>query len=66
MLDIRKVRGENKVAPFRITATQMAFFEKIAKKRGVTTQDAINNLIANVAKKKRWKWYFERKVNKSS
>jgi hypothetical protein len=55
---VRKVRGKEAIHPVRMTAVQAM----LAKKMGVTLEQYVKTYIEMVAKKRRWKWWFERKT----
>ena len=52
---IRKVRGQNKIHPVKISSVQVM----LAKKMGVSIQDYVKAYLEMVAKQRRWKWFFE-------
>ena len=53
---VRKVRGQNKVSKITLTATEVA----LAKKMGITVEKYAKNCLVLIAKKRRWKWFFDR------
>lgn len=61
MIEIKKVRGEQKVAPIKVTYPQMLALTHLAKKRGKMVEELLEALILATAKKRKWKWYLERK-----
>lgn len=52
---IRKIRGQNKIYPVRITAIQAM----LAKKVGITIEQYVKAYVEMIAKQRRWKWFFE-------
>jgi hypothetical protein len=52
---IRKVRGQNKVHPIRLSAIEA----KLAEKMGLTLEQYVKAYILMIAKQRRWKWYLE-------
>ena len=55
---VRKVRGQNKVSKITLTATEVA----LAKKMGITVEKYANNCLVLIAKKRRWKWFFNKET----
>lgn len=56
---VRKVRNQNKVGKIIISASEAA----IARKLGIKLEDYIRKLLTLIAKKRRWKWYFNKEKN---
>jgi hypothetical protein len=54
-MNVKKVRGKNK-----IIATISDVEIKIATKLGLTIQMYVKEYIDAVAKKRKWKWYFDK------
>ena len=52
---VRKVRGQNKVGKMTLSATEVA----LAKKIGISVEKYAKNCLVLIAKKRRWKWFFE-------
>ena len=52
---VRKVRGQNKVGKITLTATEVA----VAKKMGVSVEKYVKNRLVQIAKERRWKWFFK-------
>ena len=53
---VRKVRNENRVGKMTLTATEVAF----AKKMGISVEKYAKNCLVLIAKKRRWKWFFNK------
>ena len=58
MIEIRKVRGKDEIKPIRLNQIQCKIFADM----GYTPQQAINKLVAQVAKKRRWTWWFAKQT----
>ena len=54
---VRKVRGKEAIHPVKLTSVQVA----LAHKRGVSIEEYVKAYLDIIAKKRRWKWWFERK-----
>lgn len=54
---VQKVRGENKIHPVKLTSVEA----QLVRKMGIPLEKYVKEYIAMIAKKRRWKWYFERK-----
>ena len=54
---VRKVRGQNKIGKVILSATE---FEAV-KKQGIPIEFYVAQQLVFIAKKRRWKWYFNRK-----
>ena len=52
---VRKVRGQNKLQPILVTSVEV----RIAKKLGVPIAAYVKEYVMQIAKQRRWKWYFE-------
>ena len=53
---VRKVRNENRVGKMTLTATEVA----IAKRMGISVEKYAKNCLVLIAKKRRWKWFFNK------
>ena len=53
---VRKVRGEDRVGKITLSATEVA----VAKKMGIPIEVYAAKQLAFIAKKRRWKWYFNK------
>jgi len=58
-MDIKKVRGENRVHPIKLSDAQM----QICRVLYIEPEVYIKTLLEEIAKKRRWKWFFEQKEN---
>lgn len=56
---VRKVRGENRIHPVKVTEVQV----RLAKKMGLTIQDYISAYLKIIAKQRRWKWWGKNATN---
>lgn len=54
---VRKVRGQDKVGKITLTPSEVA----VAKKMGIPIEKWVTTQLIFVAKKRRWKWYFNKK-----
>ena len=52
---VRKVRGQNKVGKIIISKAEA----DIVRKMGVSLEKYIKTKLVLIAKKRKWKWYFE-------
>lgn len=59
VMEVRKVRGQNKIHPIRLSKAEMQICHKLALK----PESFIYEYVKMVAKKRRWKWFFEQKEN---
>jgi len=59
MLSVRKVRGENKVGKIILSRFQV----EMIKRMGISIDKYVKTQLVLIAKKRRWKWYFEGKSN---
>ena len=55
---VRKVRGENKIYPIKITQVEF----DIAKKLGIKLEEFVKKYLVTIAKQRKWKWFFEKKA----
>ena len=53
---VRKVRNENRVGKITLTPTEVA----LAKKMGISLEKYVKNRLVQIAKERRWKWFFDR------
>ena len=53
---VRKVRGENKISKIILLAAEIA----VARKMGVSAEEYTKVRLDQIAKKRRWKWYFNK------
>ena len=53
---VRKVRGENRVGKMTLSATEV----ELAKRMGISVEKYAKNCLVLIAKKRRWKWFFNR------
>jgi hypothetical protein len=54
---VRKVRGEDKVGKITLLAAEVA----VARKMGISVEKYAAARLVQIAKKRRWKWYFNKK-----
>ena len=52
---VRKVRNENRVGKITLTPTEVA----LAKKMGISLEKYVKNRLVQIAKERRWKWFFK-------
>jgi hypothetical protein len=53
---VRKVRGQNKVGKIILTRTQV----ETVRKMGVSIEKYVKTQLVMIAKRRRWKWYFNK------
>jgi hypothetical protein len=53
---VRKVRGQDKVGKIILTAAQVA----VVQKMGIPLEEYVKQTLLIIAKKRRWKWYFNK------
>ena len=56
---VRKVRGQDKVGKITLTANEVA----LAKKMGVPLEKYAQETLLFIAKKRKWKWFFNKEKN---
>lgn len=56
---VRKVRGQDKVGKIILTRMEVA----VARKVGLSLGDYVKQLLIVIAKKRRWKWYLDRRTH---
>jgi hypothetical protein len=54
---VRKVRGQERIHPVKITSVQIM----LAKKMGISIEQYVKTYVAMIAKQRRWKWFFKGK-----
>jgi hypothetical protein len=54
---VRKVRGENRIHPVKITSVQLY----LAKTLGLTVEQYVKSYLSLIAKQRRWKWWGAKK-----
>ena len=52
---VRKVRGQNKVGKITLSASEVALVKKI----GISLEKYVKNRLVQIAKERRWKWFFK-------
>ena len=52
---VRKVRNENRVGKITLSATEVA----LAKRMGISVEKYVKNRLVQIAKKRRWTWFFK-------
>jgi hypothetical protein len=53
---VRKVRGQNKVGKVTLTSAEVASI----RKQGIPIEFYVAQQLVFIAKKRRWKWYFNK------
>jgi len=59
---VRKVRGEDKVGKIILLASEVA----AVRKMGIPIENYITARLVQIAKERRWKWYFNKEKNVST
>ena len=54
---VRKVRGEDKVGKIILLAAEIA----VVRKLGIPVEKYVKARLVQIAKKRRWTWYFKQK-----
>jgi hypothetical protein len=53
---VRKVRGQNKIGKVTLLVTEVA----LARKLGVSLEEYVKAQLMFIAKKRKWKWFFDK------
>ena len=53
---VRKIRGQDRVGKITLSATEV----NLAKKLGIPLEKYAKAQLVFIAKKRRWKWFFDR------
>jgi hypothetical protein len=53
---VRKIRGQNKVGKIILTRTQI----EMVRKMGISIEKYVKTQLVMIAKRRRWKWYFNK------
>lgn len=56
---VRKVRGQNKVGRMYVSVTEV----ELARRMGIPLEFYVAQQLVFIAKKRGWKWYFEKEKN---
>lgn len=56
---VRKVRGQDKVGKIILTSAQVA----IVRKLGIPIEQYVKQMLLQIAKQRRWKWYLNKEKN---
>jgi hypothetical protein len=56
---VRKVRGQDRVGKITLTPSEVA----VAKRMGIPIEKWATTQLIFIAKKRRWKWYFNKEMN---
>lgn len=56
---VRKVRGQEKVGKITVSKSEM----DLIKKLGIPLHDYVRKRLMQIAKERRWKWYFNKEMN---
>ena len=52
---VRKVRNENRVGKITLTASEV----ELVKRMGISVEKYVKNRLVQIAKERRWKWFFK-------
>lgn len=58
---VKKVRGQDKIAKILVSRSEA----EVVRKMGLALEDYVKRQLQQIAKKRKWKWYFE-KVGKTN
>ena len=53
---VRKVRGQNKISKIIVSRSEI----EVVRRMGVPIEKWVKNMLVFIAKKRRWKWYFNK------
>jgi hypothetical protein len=56
---VRKIRGQNKTGKIILSKTEA----DVVRGRGVTLEAYVKQMLILIAKKRRWKWFFNKEKN---
>ena len=56
---VRKVRGQNKIGKIIVSRSEI----EVVRRMGVPIEKWVKNMLVFIAKKRRWKWYFNKEKN---
>ena len=59
---VRKVRGHDRVGKITLLASEVAMIRKI----GIPIEKYVAARLVQIAKERRWKWYFNKEENVST
>lgn len=59
---VRKVRGQNKISKIIISRTAA----DSVRRRGVSLEEYVKVRLAEIAKKRRWKWFFNKEEQQNA
>jgi phage I-like protein len=54
---VRKVRNEDRVGKITLSASEV----ELAKRMGISVEKYAKNRLVQIAKERRWKWFFKEK-----
>ena len=57
---VRKVRGQNMIGKVILLAAEVA----VVRKMGIPVEKYIKARLVQIAKQRRWKWFFNKEKNK--
>ena len=57
---VRKIRGEDKIGKVILLAAEVA----VVRKMGIPVEKYIKARLVQIAKQRRWKWFFNKEKNK--
>ena len=52
---VRKVRNQNKVSKIILSKTEA----DVVRRSGVSLEEYVKQMLIEIAKKRRWKWFFD-------
>ena len=52
---VRKVRNEDRVGKITLSASEV----ELAKRMGISVEKYVKNRLVQIAKERRWKWFFK-------
>jgi len=53
---VRKVRGQNKIDKIILSKTEA----DVVRRRGISLEEYVKVRLVQIAKKRRWKWFFNK------
>jgi len=57
---VRKVRGQNKIDKIILSKTEA----DVVRRRGISLEEYVKVRLVQIAKKRRWKWFFNKEGTK--
>jgi hypothetical protein len=62
MITIKKIRGKDEIAPIKVSHSEYMYIKNL----GYEIEDYIRMLVEQIARARRWKWWFDKKDNNAN